>query len=264
MRRTVFSNSLYQIRWQIVGWSALVLATALITMSVANALSGRGITDIVEQTPDAFKGLIGNTSDFNTMAGYIGQQIFGPNVVTIIVIMAITLYLAVSSKREERKLTQSLLTLPLSRTKLYFAQWSAVTLAILIACLALPLGIYFGLIIEDKSADWGRIWLSTLDCFLMVLAFGMVGYSIAMASGKHLIAITVAAGYAIVSFIVSMIAPVADWLQKADHFSIFHYYNSPQIMQNGLSVPDTLVLLAIILALILLGWYSFTRRDIKQ
>lgn len=263
MHKTVLTKSLYSLRWQIAGWSLAVFAIAFLTMAVFNALSGQGITDIVKETPDAFKSLIGTTDDFSTIKGYIGQQVFGPNVVMFTMIMSIFLFVGIGSGREDRGLTQTLLSFPVSRSRVYFAQWLAVMIVIAIVCLAIIPGIYAGLLIVDHSADWQRILLSTFACFLMNAAYGLVGYAVAMATGKRALTIAAAAGYAAVSFVVSSLAPAVNWLKWPDKFSIFHYYNNPQIMAHGLDLKNIAILGGVLVLLTVIGWLGFIRRDVR-
>lgn len=117
-------------RWAIVGWSLAVFFIAFLTMIVFDALSQKGIADVVAQTPDQFKSLVGDASDFTTVSGYIGQQIFGPNGVIFTMIAAIMIFVGISASKEDNGQLQSLLALPVSRTKVYLQQWLAASLAI--------------------------------------------------------------------------------------------------------------------------------------
>lgn len=263
MFKNVFSRSLYGLRWQALGWAVAVFAIVLLTMAVYNALSQQGIEQIVGQTPDSLKGLIGTTADYTTIPGYIGQQIFGPNLVIFTIIMAVMLFLSASSGQEERGLTQTMLALPVSRSGLYFQRWISVVIIIGLVCLAVIPGLGLGLLIVNHSADWARIGWSTFDCWLMNLAYGLVGYCLAMATGKRSLSIAVAAGYATISFIVTTLSPAVDWLKWPDKLSLFHYYNNPQIMSHGLNWTHVGVLLAAIIGMTLVGWLGFRWRDIR-
>lgn len=263
MFKNIFSRSLYGLRWQLLGWAAAVFAIVLLTMAVYNALSQQGIEQIVGQTPDSLKSLIGTTADYTTIPGYIGQQIFGPNLVIFTIIMSVMLFLGVSSGKEDRGLTQTVLTLPVSRSNLYFQQWLSVVLITGLVCLAILPGLGLGLLIVGHTADWSRIALSTFDCWLMNLAYGLVGYCLAMATGKRGLSIAMAAGYATVSFIVTTLSPAVDWLRWPNKLSVFHYYNNPQIMTHGLNWLHVEVLLTAIIVLTLVGWFGFRLRDIR-
>lgn len=263
MFRSVASKTLYNLRFQLLGWFVSVTAVAALTMALYNSLSQTGIEGIVNSVPDSLKSLIGSVADFTTVAGYIGQQIFGPNIVLLTIIMAVLVCLGVSASEEDDGRLQSLLSLPVSRSKVYFQKWIVLVMFIGVVCLGIAFGIAFGLVVVDKSADWSRITESLLSCWLMNVAYGMVAYAAAMLSGRKSLAIAFAAGYAAASFVISSLATSVKSLSFVDKFSIFHYYNTPQIMQNGLSLRHLAVLVAVILGLTLIGWIGFMRRDIQ-
>ena len=263
MFRNVFLKTLFNLRWQLLGWVLAVLFVAFITMSLFNSFNQNGIDQIVNSVPDSLKSLVGSVDDYKTIPGYIGQQIFGPNVVILTIIMAVMLFANVSANEEDRGGMQTLLSLPVSRTSVYFQKLFAVMLVISLVCASIILGTWLGLLVVDKSADYGRILQSTGAAILMNTAYGMVAYAVAMGTGKKALTIAVSSGYAFVSFVISSLAPAVKDLDVVDRFSIFHYYNNPQIMNHGLDAHSVIVLSSVIVSLVLLGWIGFVRRDIQ-
>ena len=264
MFKSIFSKTLYSMRWALLGWTAAVVFIVFLTMALYNSFSGAGIDQLVNSVPDSLKSLVGSVADFKTVPGYIGQQIFGPNVVVITMIMSIMLFISVSASEEDSGRLQSLLTLPVTRSKVYFQKWLAVVCIIGIVCLSILLGLWLGLLVADKTADYGRILLSIFDAWLMNVAYGMVAFAAAMATGKKGITLLIASGYAFASFVITSLAAAVDSLKFVDTFSLFHYYNNPQIMSNGLSLGYTSVLLAVIIILTIIGWIGFMRRDVRS
>lgn len=264
MFKNVFTKTLYNLRWSLVGWSAAVVFIVFITMALYNAFSSAGIDQLVSSVPDSLKSLIGTVADFKTIPGYIGQQIFGPNVVMITIIMAIMLFVGVSASEEDSGRLQSLLSLPVTRSAVYFQKWFAVIGVIGVVCLSIVPALYLGLLVADKTADYGRILQSVFDVWLMNVGYGVVAYAVAMATGKKGLTIMLASGYAFASFVISSLAPAVSGLKIVDKFSIFHYYNNPQIMSHGLDVMHVTILIAIIIILTIIGWIGFTRRDVRS
>lgn len=263
MFRNLFLKTIFNLRWQLLGWSLAILFVVFITMSTFNSFSQGGVEEIVDSVPDSLKSLIGSIADFNTIPGFIGQQIFGPNVVILTIIMSILLFVSVSANEEDRGGLQTILSLPLSRTSVFVQKWLAVVGIIAVVCLAIAVGIGIGLLAVDKSADWQRIFESVLACWLMNTAYGVVAYAVAMGTGKKALTVAVASGYAFISFIISSLASSVDKLSLVDKFSIFHYYNNPQIMSNGLDWHAIFILLTVIITLTTIGWIGFLRRDIR-
>lgn len=263
MFRSVFTKSLYTLRWQLFGWSIAIAFVAFVTMALYNSFNQNGIENIVNSVPESLRPLVGSVADFKTVPGYVGQQIFGPNVVLLTIIMSVLLAINISAAEEDDRRLQTLLSLPVTRTGVYFQKWLAILVIIAIVSACIVVGLDLGLLVADKTADMQRVWLSTLDAWLMNTAYGMVAYCVAMLTGKKGLTIAIGSGYAALSFFVSSLAPAVDKLKYVDKFSVFHYYNQPQIMQHGSNGKHVLVLVITIAILTVIGWVGFTRRNIE-
>lgn len=232
-------------------------------MAFFNSFNQEGIDEIVNSVPESLQSLVGDVADFKTIPGYIGQQIFGPNLVILTIAMSIMVFIGVSASEEDSKRLQSLLSLPVSRTSVYFQKLIALVFFVAVVCIGIAIGIYLALPLIEKSADFNRIVESVFAAWLMNIAYGLVAFAAAMAIGKKGLVIGLSSGYAALSFIVSSLAPAVKELQVVDKLSIFHYYNNPQIMQHGLNAHHIYILLAIIAFLTIIGWLGFIRRDIQ-
>jgi len=263
MFKSIFTKSLYSLRWQLLGWGLAVGLTAFITMALYNSFNQNGIEDIVNSMPESLKPLVGSVADFKTIPGYIGQQVFGPNIIILTIIMSVLLFVGISVNEEDDRRLQTLLSLPVTRTSVYFQKWLAVTLVIAFVSACIVAGLVLGLIVADKTADMQRVWLTAFDAWIMNTAYGLVAYCIAMLTGKKGLTIAAASGYAALSFFVSSLAPAVDKLKEIDKLSIFHYYNQPQIMHHGLNGKHLAVLITVVAVLTIVGWLGFTRRNIE-
>lgn len=263
MRKSVYSKTLYGLRWQTLGWSLGIMFIVFITVSLFDSFTQTGFEEVVSSLPEQLRGLIGSADNYKSVAGYLAQQIFGLKVVMFLVIMSVLLHIFTSASEEDSGRLQTLLTLPVTRTKVYFQKWFAVltVIAIVIACLVASL--YAGLAVINKTADAQRIFESAANLWLACAAMGMVGYSIAMLTGKKALSIAIASGYALFCIIFSSLAPAVKELQDIDKLSLLHYYNNPQIMQNGLDGGHMAILGFILIVLALVGWFGFTRRSIN-
>ncbi|USN97050.1 MAG: ABC transporter permease subunit [Candidatus Nomurabacteria bacterium] len=263
MFRSVLLKTIFNLRWQLLGWMLSITFVAFLTMVLFNSFNQQGIESIVNSVPDSLKSLVGDVADFKTIPGYVGQQIFGPNVVILTIAMSIIVFIGISASEEDSRRLQSLLSLPVTRTSVYFQKWLALVFFIAVVCSGIVAGVYLALPIIDKSVDFPRIMQSAFDAWLMNVAYGLVAFSVAMAFGKKGLTVAVASGYAALSFIISSLAPAVKELQAPDKLSIFHYYNNPQIMQHGLNTHHVYILVGVIVVLTIVGWLGFIRRDIQ-
>lgn len=263
MFRNIYFKSLYTLRWQLLGWLLGITAMVFFTMVLYPSFSQTGIEDIVNSVPDSLKSLVGDVADFKTAPGYIGQQIFGPNLYIISLIMAILIFLGISASEEADGRLQSLLSFPVSRTRAYFQKWLAAISVVTLICCSVFVAIWLALLIIDESADFGRVWESLFAFTLINIAYGVIVYAVAMFTGSRGWTLLLACGYTVVSFFITSLAPAVDKLELADKFSLLHYYNNPQIMSHGLDGKHLLIISLTILVLTIIGWIGFLRRDVR-
>lgn len=263
MLSSIFLKTLYGLRWQVLGWGLGIIFIVFVTVALYDSFTQTGFEDVINTLPEQMRGLLGSAENYKSVAGYLAQQIFGLKVVMFLVVMSVLLFISVSATDEDNGRMQTLLTMPVSRTKVYIQKWLAVLVAIGIVLLCLVGALYAGLAIINKEADALRVFESVTNLWLACSAVGMVGFSVAMLTGKKAVSIAIVSGYALFCIILSSLAPAVDGLKDIDKLSLLHYYNNPQIMQNGLDGIHMLVLAGALVALTLLGWIGFTRRSIN-
>lgn len=262
MFSSVYTKTLYNLRWQLLGWGLGFAFLTFFVMFFYPSFNQKGIEDIINAMPESLKSLMGSVESYKTVAGYLGQQIFGTHLVIYTMVMSIVLFTSVSASDEDRGTLQSLLSLPVTRTAVYFQKWLAVITIIALVCLCSVAGIYAALLLINESADLSRVLLSTLDFFLIEVVYGVIAYMIAMLTGKKSLTVAIASAYTGISFIVTALAPSVSKLKTVDYFSLFHYYNNPPTMTNGLNATHILIVVAIIILCTLIGWIGFMRRSI--
>ncbi len=263
MFKNIFTKSLFTLRWQFLGWFIALGFIVFTTMALYPSFSQTGIENIINTVPESLKSLVGDVADFKTIPGYIGQQIFGPNLYIVSLIMAILIFLGISSSEESDGRLQSLLSFPASRTKVYFQKWLAAVVVVTVLSVSVALSVWLALLTINEQADFGRVWESIFAFSLINVAYGMIAFTVAMFTGNKSLTIMVASGYAVASLFITSLAAAVDKLAVADKFSLLHYYNNPQIMTNGTDLAHIALLLGVIAALTVLGWFGFLRRDVR-
>jgi ABC-type transport system involved in multi-copper enzyme maturation permease subunit len=177
--------------------------------------------------------------------------------------MSILLFTAISANEESDGRMQSLLSLPVSRARVYLEKYFATMLIVVVISISAIIAIWISLVILHESVDYWRVWQSIIGFSVLNLAYGTIAYVAAMFTGSKGWTLLLASGYAVVSLFVSTLAPAVDKLAPFDKLSLIHYYNNPQIMTNGLSVSDVSIQLFVILVLLAVGLVGFVKRDIK-
>lgn len=263
MFRSLYLKSLFNLRWQLLGWTLGIAFVAFITVIFFDSIAGSGFSQITKSVPPSLQGLVGSLEDFASLNGYIGQFVFGAKITPLLIPMALILFVTQSVSEEDDGRLATLLTLPIRRTSVYIQKWLAVATVITVVCVAMAAVTLAVVSLQHHDIAVHRLLLSTASCLLMCLGFGTVAYGLGMATGRKGLTIMLASAYAGSSLIISSIAPNVDALKLVDRLSILHYYNSPNIMLHGLSLTHTLVLAGVVVAAFAFGWFFFTRRSIK-
>lgn len=263
MFNSVFTKTLYNLRWQLLGWSLGFAFLTFFVMYFYPSFNQKGMEDVINAMPEALKSLMGSIESYKTVPGYIGQQIFGTHLVLYTLVMGILLFTSVSAADEDRGTLQSLLSLPVTRTAVYFQKWLAVICTIAIVSLASVIGVSTALLLINESVDLSHLLQATFDFFLIEIVYGLIAYMLAMATGKKGLTIAITSAYTGISFIVTTLTPAVDKLKNLDYFSIFHYYNNPPTVLHGLDGAHVTIVVSLITIFTLLGWLGFIRRSIQ-
>lgn len=99
-----------------IGFAAL--AALMVTFYPAMHQDG-SLDQLVKTMPPAFQGLVGDLSNLQQFSTYLASQLFDIRVTIIGSVMVIILALGLTAAEEEAGQTRTLLSLPISRTKLF-------------------------------------------------------------------------------------------------------------------------------------------------
>lgn len=264
VRNSLFAKTWRSVRWQLLGWTIGIISMAWITLALYPSFSQSGIEGIIGSIPDSLKSVVGSVADFKTIPGYIGQQIFGPNIYIIGLVMAIITFMVVSASEESDGRLQAQLALPISRTRLYLTKWLVAATSVVLASFSILIGICLALYTIHESADVSRILLSAGAFAVLNLAYGTLLFAVSFATGRKKLAVLISCGYTVGSLFITSLAPSVKGLDGIDAFSLLHYYNSPQIMSHGIDGTHMSVLILTIVVVLMVGWIGFIKRDVRS
>lgn len=265
MMRSVFSRTLYDKRFFIIGWSIGFMALAALMTSFFPAMSQAGTLDaLVENMPPAFEGLVGDLSLLNDFSTYLASQLFDINVPLIAGIMAIVLGLSLSVGEEEKGELRTMLALPISRTKVFTERWLAMIVIVGIVAISLVAGIYAVVpLIEAPSLSLTVIIQLTFMTWLVMVTFGTIPFALGYMTGRRSIASLLGIVVIIGSFLLSTFGPAVDWLRDYEKLSLLHYFPAVDIAKGTLNFADIILYVAITAVLFIAGILVFRLRDVS-
>lgn len=262
--RSIFIKTLYDRRFFMLGWGIGLAALGALMTSFYPAMHADGTIDaLVANMPEAFKGLIGNLSDLSAFDTYLASQLFDIRVPLIVGIMAIILGLGLSVADEEKGELRTLLSLPISRSKLLIQKWLAMVVILLVTLAGLLAGIYAVLPFIDgaviEPVQLARLLGMTA---LLAITFGTLPFAMGLATGKRSIAMAVSVLAIIGSFILSTFGQAVDWLGDYEKISLLHYFPAVDIVKNQIDPFDSSLLTGLTVLLLIIAFVRFRSRDV--
>jgi len=256
---SVYTKTLYQKRFMILGWTFGLTFVTLLTMSVYNSFSSGDIAKSLQELPPAMQKLIGDIESYRSIGGYISQQIFALRAPLLLMILSIAVLVGISAGEEEKGLVETQLALPLSRTKLLAQKLAAGLTVIGLASLGALIGVQLGLWVVGQQYSLLDVLPHLVNCLLVAMCYGLVGFTIAAVTGRRGLALGAASGLAFLSFLINSMAPAVDYLQTLDKLTLFHYYS----IKGGYHWGNISLLAGIATLLIVVSLIAFNRRDIR-
>lgn len=264
MFRTIFRKTCYEKRWTILAWAFGIFSMTFFTMIFFPYLKNMGFDQVTANVPKSLQGLLGDSSSYKVVVGYVDQQIFALRLPMITMIMAISLFVGISVGDEDRGTLETLLALPVARSKAFWQKYAAGAALSGAACVAIYLGVILSFPIIQGSMSYFALAQATFACWLISLVFGTLAYAFGAATGKRGLTIGLASGVAFLSYLISSMAPAVDKLEVAQKFTPFYYYNVPSVAQHGLKLSNLAVLVGGIAIMLLLGLAFFRKRDLVR
>lgn len=265
MMRSVFLKTLYDRRWFMLGWVIGMAALSVLMVSFFPAMRQDGSFDaLVANMPAAFEGMIGDLANLKTFDLYIASQLFDIRMPILVATMAIILGLGLSVREEESGELRTLLALPVSRTKVLVQNWLAMAVIMLIVTGGLVVGIYVTMpFLEDVVIDWQDMAALGVMTWLVMMTFGTITYATGRVTGSRSVAMLVGTIVCVGSFLLTTFAQAVDWLEPYEPWSLLHYFPAVDIVKDGVTMVDVMVLGSVTLIALILAILVFRRRDVK-
>ncbi|GAA4070034.1 ABC transporter permease subunit [Actinomadura miaoliensis] len=257
--RTMFTKTLFDNRRIFTVWA---LATGLLAVMYAGFYP-QITADTASSVPEAMRGF--GFDDMTSAAGYLQGAVFG-----LLVPLLATFYGAATGARmisadEESGYLELLLAHPIARTRLLLHRFTALAAgALLIAAVVLGAMLAVRSSAKLDSISVAAFTAQAVNLALLALVFGALATAIGAATGKSRATVFgITAGAGVLAYAINGFAPQigADWLR---YLTPFHYYIGGEPLKNGFQLTDAAVLVAATAALIGLGTWRFSHRDLGR
>jgi ABC-2 type transport system permease protein len=212
--------------------------------------------------PKSVDNLLGG-ADYGTVTGWFRSEIaiiYGPLVIGA---LAITGASAATAGEEEDRILALVLAYPIRRSRLVIAKAAAIAAVVLIVAFAIWIGLIIGVALAGGGITIAHITALAVQLAFFGLATGALAIALAAGTGRRSLATGLAAGVAILGWLVNSFAPLISALTWLKYLSLFYYYAGHDPLTRGIDIPSLIVLGLVTMALMAIAIVSIERRDLR-
>ena len=243
-----------------LGGMAIGLYTTLFYPTIRDAT---GFTDFLEQLPEVLKAMIGDVDTYTTAEGFLNTEVFSFMGPLVIGVFSITAGMSAIAGEEESHTLDQLLANPISRTSVLLQKAAA----LLTGLVGLSAALWIGLMSGSKIAGFDLSVTGTtqaiLSLYTLGATLGLLALSIGAATGRKSLAGGVAAAVGIIGFLLDTFLSVVELLEPARFVSVFYYFNSNDVIINGINFTHFFILAGISATALAIATWRFERRDLS-
>ncbi len=250
------------LRMRRVSTAAAALGLIAVLLAVGALFPAVGHTFGKLNIPKGVADLLGG-ADYGTLTGWYRSEIgsiYGPLVIAAIAITGVS---ATTAGEEEDRILSLLLAHPVTRVRLIAAKASAIAIVVLIVAAATFVGLIAGVALAGGGISLGHVAAFSLHIAFFGFATGAVALALAAATGERSLATAVAAGVAVVGWLINGFAPLVSSIAWLKYLSLFYYYDGSDPLTRGVDIGDLVVLGLVTLALTAFALVSFRGRDLR-
>jgi ABC-2 type transport system permease protein len=264
MLNSVFSKTLFDMRRGLIWWSIGLILTNLMIVLIFPSIeeSSAALTDYMENLPPALMALFGDISNFTTMEGYLGLELFSFFLPALTLAFGVAYGGSAIGSEEDSGTLDLLLSYPISRRKVLTQKFGAITVFAALVLVASTIGLLLGVAMVDSSIDIVNLAAAVLNVGLLTLLFGTLTMALTGVGLNRGAASGIAAGLAAITYLMNTLAPLADLPEVVRHVTPWYYYDAVEVLQSGPEPVNAAVLLVVIIVLLVIGLVGFQRRDI--
>jgi ABC-2 type transport system permease protein len=250
------------LRMRLVSTAVAAFGLIAVLLAVGALFPAVGHTFGKLNIPKGVADLLGG-ADYDTITGWYRSEIasiYGPLLIAAIAITGVS---ATTAGEEEERILSLLLAHPVTRARLIAAKAAAIAVVVLIVAAATFAGLIAGVALAGGGISLGHLAAFSLHLAFFGFAAGAVALALAAATGQRSLATAVAAGVALVGWLINGFAPLVGSIAWLKYLSLFYYYEGSDPLSRGVDVGDLVVLGLVTLALTGFALVSFRGRDLR-
>lgn len=220
---------------------------------------------LIKSMPSAFKSAFGFSNLLNfTLLNFLSTEYLSLLFLVILIFFTISFASSQISGEIENKTIGVVLSLPISRIKIYLSKYIVGVIGTMILVIfgvisIVPIAAMMNIRVSAES-----VYLISMMAFLFSLSSLSIGFFISSVFSKKGLSNTLSAIIFLVMYIANIISSINTHLKFLRYISFFYYYNIDNIIKyNHIRYLSISVFLDVFIFFSLLGMFIFYKRDIE-
>lgn len=259
-------NTLWLRRKTILYYSLGALGVLVLYMAIYPSVQSQ--MDVINKLLDTYppalmKAFNFQANAFSTVGGYLSTENYGVFWPLLLMFMVVSFCASTVAGEIENGTMGLLLSLPISRGRVYLAKYLAVVVSIIVFVLLSVITISPVASIFALGVGFANVAKLALMGLLLGLAVaGLTFFFSSIFSEKGRVT-AVVGGVLVLMYVLNLAASLKDSLSFLKYVSFFHYFEPAAVLQNGtLSATAITVFFGVAIVFAVLGLAAFTKRDI--
>jgi ABC-2 type transport system permease protein len=266
MLRSVFGETIWARRsallWYSVGMAAVVGITVGVYPSVREGADT--FTQLLESMPQGMLSFLGSSDigQLLTPSGFVNSRVNASIGAVVLTVFAISLGTGAIAGEEDRRTMDLLLSTPTPRRRIVLQRFAAMVALVTAVATTVLVVMVIANPLVDLDFSLVNMLASNFELALLALVFGTLALAVGALTGKRSITLGIASGATVASFFINGLASLVSWLEWPQKFTPFYWLQRSDPLTKGLSVEDTLIMLAVIAVFVTISVWGFERRDV--
>lgn len=253
-----------RLRWRSLVWwlIGVVALVALVDAFYPSIAGDPALDEMMQQVPESLRPLIGSES-LTSPVGYLSSQLYLYFLPAVLLVFAIGRGTSALAGEEEDHTLDLLLAQPVSRASLYWQKVVGIVAGVVVLSLAslIPTILLAGPTgLDIPLASLASV---TVQLFAFVMLFALLALAVSAAVGRKGPGVTVAAGFAFLTFLIDGLGQSVDWLGHLRPLTPWRWYDATAALQGEAVWGSLLVLVAAAAVVAVLGLIAFRRRNLR-
>ena len=259
-RVPVLAGVLRDRRRPLVLWSIAIAAVTAMYVAFYPSMGAADLDSLIENMPEELVAALGY-DQIGTPGGYLSSTVYGLLGPVLLLVFAIGSGARLIAGQEEDGSLELELASPVARTRVFRERLAALWFGVVVLVAVLTVVTMAFVAALDMDIGATEILAGSTGLLLLVLGFGTLALAVGAVTGRRALALGVAAGLAVVAFMLDAIGPAIDagWMTTVSPFS---WYLADNPLVTGFDVDGLLLLAAISLIATVVAVPVFNRRDL--